>query len=192
MDINDFVLKSKVNVAVARDPRISVFDIGVRCNDGIVTLTGDVATESEFKAAEEDARNIAGIRRVYNELTVGIEATSERVEMITSRLLAKLSAEWDDLPERTAAVQCDYMRWALWLIHKFHVSPRTGIPDGSRVKADTTESSLNRVSRLVGVSPVVLTWIMEQQAEQLAAIGGLTAPEFENIPLAASPINNGN
>ena len=52
-----------VSIAVARD-------IGVRAKDGIVMLTGSVASGTEKSAAERAARRVAGVRVIADEIEV--------------------------------------------------------------------------------------------------------------------------
>ena len=55
---------------LAWDPAVDSSNIGVLVDDGIVTLTGHVATYTEKLAAEEGSRRVKGVRAVVDKLTV--------------------------------------------------------------------------------------------------------------------------
>ena len=93
MNLIDFVLKQKVNFAIAQDRRIRFFDVGVIAHDGVITLNGRVDTASDARAIEEVARTVDGVTGVVNEISVGVDG-SERAGFLTERLLAKLDEEW--------------------------------------------------------------------------------------------------
>ena len=52
------------------DPRIDAANIGVVANDGVVTLSGHVASFAEKHAAEEVARRVKGVHAVAQEIEV--------------------------------------------------------------------------------------------------------------------------
>jgi osmotically-inducible protein OsmY len=66
-----------VRQAVLHDPRIGPADITVDTSDGIVTLVGSVPNVSARQYADREAKKIAGVRGVVNELFV---APSFRVD----------------------------------------------------------------------------------------------------------------
>lgn len=57
--------------AFLKDPRTKGCTIDVGYNRGVVTLTGNVKTESARRAAEEIARNQPDVLQVVNELKIG-------------------------------------------------------------------------------------------------------------------------
>src|SRR2546423_11270620 len=144
MDLSDFVLKTRVGIALARDPRVRLFDIDVRAENGTVVLSGDLDTEEEVWAALSIARGVEGVQEVHSSLTIGVRQGEEKSEHVAARLLDKLEAEWEDLPERTPAVVCDYMRWALWLVYKFHMPAEVAGPEWEQAQKDAVESALKR------------------------------------------------
>ncbi len=52
------------------DPDIDATDIGVALKDGVVTLTGFVRSYGQRRAAEEDAKRVAGVIGVANDIEV--------------------------------------------------------------------------------------------------------------------------
>ena len=60
----------RVEAALAGDGRLRIAALGVAVNDGVVELTGSVATERERRTAEEICAAEAGVRAVRNLLAV--------------------------------------------------------------------------------------------------------------------------
>ncbi|HZO88013.1 MAG TPA: BON domain-containing protein [Chthonomonadaceae bacterium] len=189
MALSDLVLKAKVNMALARDPRVGVLDIGVTANNGIITLTGDVDDPQQCEVAAQIAQSVPGVQGVQNELTCGIGQTEDTAEMVKERFLAKLDEEWEALPDRTALTQADYLRWALWLIYKFHIPASLHVEDVEALEAEATEEALEKVSGHVGVPKALLALEMLRQAEDVAESPYSDVPEPETTTLATSPLS---
>lgn len=62
--IQDSAITAKVKAKIAMDKSLSVFQIGVSTNDGIVTLTGHVDSDSEASTAVEIAQSTDGVKDV--------------------------------------------------------------------------------------------------------------------------------
>jgi len=78
-----------VRQAVLQDPRIGPSDITIDTSDGIVTLVGSVPNVSARQYADREAKKIAGVRGVVNELFV---APSFRLDAdITQAVRQRLS-----------------------------------------------------------------------------------------------------
>jgi hypothetical protein len=60
-------ITSDVVDAIAADPRVSG-RIGVETRDNEVTLSGSTTTSGQARHAERDARGVAGVRNVTNEI----------------------------------------------------------------------------------------------------------------------------
>src|SRR5579872_2151950 len=188
MSISDLVLKAKVNMALMRDPRVGMLDVGVRADDGQVTLTGDTDTSEECAAAEEIARSVDGVAGVRNEMTCGIGKHEDTVELLTQRLLIKLDEAWNSLPDQTAVTQADYVRWALWLIYKFRVPDSEG---SDAAMANAREIALTQVAAYIGAPKALLALEMLRQAELVAVSPLREAPDIANAPLVATPVVEG-
>lgn len=67
---SDAEIRDAVVLAFALDPRVVSFNPVVAVRNGVVTLTGTVADLQARNAAEEDARNVTGVRFVNNYLKV--------------------------------------------------------------------------------------------------------------------------
>jgi osmotically-inducible protein OsmY len=64
----DDEIRAAVQRAFKHDPRVLSFDLETVVDHGIVTLTGDVSHLTAKRAAERDARQTIGVRRVKNNL----------------------------------------------------------------------------------------------------------------------------
>jgi hyperosmotically inducible protein len=77
---SDTWVTTKVKAKLMTEPGISPLAVNVDTRDGIVTLFGNVATESDRTAAERSAMKIDGVKSVQNDLQVVPEVAAKRVE----------------------------------------------------------------------------------------------------------------
>ena len=75
------------------EPAVSAADVGVTIEDGIVTLTGDVASYEEKIAAENAAKRVGGVRGVANDLRVRLPEVMERTDTDIAKIAAN-ALEW--------------------------------------------------------------------------------------------------
>ncbi len=69
--VDDVAIKSAVKAKLAADVRLSTLtNIEVNSTNGVVTLAGQVRSESDRVAAAEVARSVDGVVRVNNDLQV--------------------------------------------------------------------------------------------------------------------------
>jgi hypothetical protein len=187
MSLSDFVLKSRVQLALVRDPRVSSLDISVQAEEGHVVLTGDVDSDTECRAAEAVAKSVDGVTEVDNQITCGAGARADTVEMVTQRFLEKLDEEWNRLPDQNALTQGDYLRWALWLIYKFRIPAKLIGESTVDMESDAMEQALAQVAGHVGAPKALLAMQMTQLADLINSSPILDAPEIKNAPLVSTP-----
>lgn len=89
------------------DPSVDVTRIGITCQEGIVTLNGEVPVYSEKLAAEEVAKRVHGVREVINRIEVipaeGHRRLDEELFEAATRAL-----EWDaGVPQDRVQVEVD-------------------------------------------------------------------------------------
>jgi hypothetical protein len=187
MALSDIVLKARVMVALIRDPNVGSLDIGVRCQDGVVTLTGDVDQANECAAAERVASSVTAAREVRNEMTCGLGSGADTAELVVQRFHDKLDAEWSALPEHTAIAEADYVRWALWLTYKFRIPEAIHAENGAEIEANATEEALTRIAGYVRAPKALVALEMLRQAELLGVLPEKSTTESEHRPLVATP-----
>jgi hyperosmotically inducible periplasmic protein len=68
--VEDGVITSKVNAALASDKDLSAVKIDVDTKNGVVTLTGPAPSAAAPKHATELAKNVKGVSSVNNQLVV--------------------------------------------------------------------------------------------------------------------------
>lgn len=68
--VDDAALTAKVKTALARDKDVSALDVNVTTYRGVVQLSGFVRNEDQARRAGELARDVEGVRNVYNDLRV--------------------------------------------------------------------------------------------------------------------------
>ena len=78
----DDEIRTAVNDALLYDPRVSMFNVRCEMWYGTVTLRGTVDNLKAKRAAEADAKNVVGVRRVINRLKVRPtdERTADQIE----------------------------------------------------------------------------------------------------------------
>jgi hypothetical protein len=75
---SDIEIKRDVEDELRSDPDIDATDIGVAMKDGVVTLTGFVRSYRQRRGAEEDAKRVAGVIGVANDLEVRLPIIHHR------------------------------------------------------------------------------------------------------------------
>lgn len=68
--IDDTTLTTKVKAALLADKAVSGLSIQVTTTQGVVVLTGDVASDTERKHAGDLASSVQGVKAVKNELKI--------------------------------------------------------------------------------------------------------------------------
>lgn len=98
--MDDSSITAKVKSALLDEKSIQDADISVKTNDGIVTLSGFVASHEQLTQATKVAKQIEGVKSVSNKLQVQ-EGKHHSVEnyvsdsVITSEIKAKFLADKD-------------------------------------------------------------------------------------------------
>ena len=69
-DDNDGEITDAVRVALEKDPMVNPDQIRVDTRDAVVTLRGQVRTQSERNPAEFDAWYVFGVDKVVNQIQV--------------------------------------------------------------------------------------------------------------------------
>ena len=69
--VEDTVLVTEIEGRIAADPDLSVSNIDVDVNQGVVTLSGTVKTDAARMRAAQIAEKVDGVVRVQNDLEVG-------------------------------------------------------------------------------------------------------------------------
>jgi hyperosmotically inducible protein len=80
--MSDLWITSATKMKLAADSRTPATEINVDSRDGVVTLFGMVPSEESKSAAAEIARDVAGVKRVENQIEV---VSSARQEMVQAR-----------------------------------------------------------------------------------------------------------
>lgn len=74
----DSDIQRDVELEIRYDPVIQSHDIGVSVRNGVVTLTGFVRSYTERFQAERDAKRVAGVKAIANELEVKLASADQR------------------------------------------------------------------------------------------------------------------
>ena len=68
--LRDLIIQKKIQIVRLADERIEDIWFNIAVNEGIVTLTGHVYSESEREAAIDDARQVTGVTDVLDSLKI--------------------------------------------------------------------------------------------------------------------------
>ena len=91
---NDSDIKRDVEAELKWDPDIDATDIAVAVRSGVVTLTGFVKSYLDKWQAESDAKRVAGVMGVANDIEVRLPSGSERPDPEIARdAVAALKSE---------------------------------------------------------------------------------------------------
>jgi osmotically-inducible protein OsmY len=93
---SDAQLRSDVLAELDWDPAIQAATVGVTAKDGVVTLSGHLASFSEKYAAERAARRVRGVKALAVEITVKLPDGGERSDADIA-LAAERALEWSVL-----------------------------------------------------------------------------------------------
>lgn len=80
MAISDFELREAIEAELDWDARLDSRQIGVAVKNGIVALSGYVATYPESRAAIEASQRVAGVHAVANNIQVNPPTTQRRTD----------------------------------------------------------------------------------------------------------------
>jgi hyperosmotically inducible periplasmic protein len=90
--MDDSSITAKVKAALVGDPHTKARDIGVTTEHGVVQLSGFVSSSAERKEAANDAQEVAGVRKVENELEINTQPTTVGSTVDDSTITAKVKA----------------------------------------------------------------------------------------------------
>jgi osmotically-inducible protein OsmY len=93
---SDSDIKRDVEAELKWDPDIDATDIAVAAKGGVVTLTGFVRSYTQKWQAESDAKRVAGVTGIANDIEVRLPASSERPDPEIAR--DAVSALKNELP----------------------------------------------------------------------------------------------
>lgn len=93
---SDTQLRDDVLAELKWDPIVNATDVGVIVKDGVVTLTGHLASHAEKYAAERAAQRVGGVKALAVELNVKLPALDERSDADIATA-AERAIEWNSL-----------------------------------------------------------------------------------------------
>jgi hyperosmotically inducible periplasmic protein len=68
--IHDATITAAVKLSLAFEPGVAAIGVNVDTNGGVVTLRGEVGSESERQLATKVAEDVSGVTEVVNELKI--------------------------------------------------------------------------------------------------------------------------
>lgn len=92
--MRDQELRSRIIAELEYDPRIDATDIGVAVKEGVVTLTGHVASYSQKVAAEHAVRRVKGVRAIAEEIEIRLPRQKKTSDDEIARRVANI-LRWD-------------------------------------------------------------------------------------------------
>lgn len=92
----DLELRRDVEAELAWDPAVTAEGVGVAVTDGVVTLSGQLATFAEKDAVEHAVRRVAGVRGLALDLQVTLGQNHQRTDSEIA-LAASHALRWNSL-----------------------------------------------------------------------------------------------
>src|SRR5688572_33195344 len=103
----DSALQDDVIEELRDEPGVDASQIGVIANNGVVTLTGTVASYAQKRAAEEAAKRVYGVKGVADDIEVRLPYGSERNDPELARAALDVM-KWDSrVPDDCVTVTVD-------------------------------------------------------------------------------------
>ena len=67
---DDATITTKVKAALAQDPQVKAYQVGVETYRGVVQLSGFVDSEASVRRAAQVAQGVSGVRSVKNDVRI--------------------------------------------------------------------------------------------------------------------------
>lgn len=93
---SDIQLRDDVQAELNWTPEVKTSDVGVIARDGVVTLTGHLASHAEKYAIERAVQRVHGVKAVAVELTVKLPFDNQRTDADIA-MAAERALEWNAL-----------------------------------------------------------------------------------------------
>ena len=199
----DAQLQKDILAELKWDPVVNETDVGVIVKEGVVTLTGHLASYAEKCAAERAAERVHGVKALAVELTVKLPSPNERTDAQIAAA-AENAIEWNSLVPQdkvrptvehgwitlNGEVEWDYQRRAAekslrnllgvtGVTNLVHVTPSVSASQVDRKIHDALLRQADRESRKIDVSvagsQVTLEGTVHSWAERVAAQGSAYA-----------------
>jgi osmotically-inducible protein OsmY len=102
--LTDLQLQQNIIAELRWEPSVDAAAIGVRVEDGVVTLDGKVATYPQKLAAEHAVERVAGVAAIADELTVTLPGDYKRDDAEIARAAANALAANIEVPDGVKVV----------------------------------------------------------------------------------------
>ncbi len=141
--MNDRELRQTILDELEFDPSVNAAHIGVAVEDGIVTLSGHVASYAEKIAVERIVRRVKGVRGIAQEIEVRYPQSAKTADDEIAKRAAKI-VDWDvRVPLGAVAIKVE-KGWVTL----------TGTVDWHFQK-EAAESAVRKLSGVVGVTNLI-------------------------------------
>jgi osmotically-inducible protein OsmY len=100
----DVAIQQEVLDELAYDPRVAPNEVGVRVHDGVVTLLGDVDSNSKRFAAAAAAHRVRGVTAVANELVVRLSQAHDGSDESIAQAAVRALRSYTSIPDEALDV----------------------------------------------------------------------------------------
>jgi osmotically-inducible protein OsmY len=157
--VSDATIKQEVEAELQWEPSVNAAGIGVAVKDGIVTLTGRVATLAEKYAAARAAARVAGVKAVANDLEVGLLPADRRTDEEIARSVANALAWNASIPLDSIKAQVSQGWVTLEGTVEWHYQKQAA------ERAVRSQRGVKGVTNKIIVTPVVTAAVVKAEIE---------------------------
>ena len=157
--MSDATIKQEVEAELQWEPSVNAAGIGVAVKDGIVTLTGRVATLAEKYAAARAAARVAGVKAVANDLEVGLLPADRRTDEEIARSVANALAWNASIPLDSIKAQVSQGWVTLEGTVEWHYQKQAA------ERAVRSQRGVKGVTNKIIVTPVVTAAVVKAEIE---------------------------
>jgi osmotically-inducible protein OsmY len=103
----DAQIQQDVIEQIKWNPQLNAAEVGVAVKNGVVTLSGQVGSYLKKTEIEKEARKVAGVRAIAEDIQVGLSAPDQRTDADIAQVIIQALNWHAGIPEETVKVKVE-------------------------------------------------------------------------------------